>query len=369
MGKCVTHLIVGLGKGGAETTLYQVLKYRNDTSIQHKVISFGAAHYYEEPIRELGIELVDLQLKKRPATSLWKAFQAIKGTNTLCCWMYHANLIGYYLGKLAGVERIVWCIRHSSLDKKNTKEFTLRINRWCVKLSRNVTAVAYNGEAARRAHEAAGYDERKSVVLGNGCDCTAYHPDPAAGRVLRQDLGISAEERIILSVTRNHPIKDIPTFLCAFSELKKKLPDTVAVLCGNKVTPEDKHMSELCQSSSLKIGEDVYLLGLRDDVPQLMAGCDLFVLHSASEAFPNVLIQAMACGCLCVSTDVGDAKKVLSQTEWVVEPGNAAVLASRMENLLKLDLKKSQMLRRQNRERVQEAFEIKRVVKDYEELF
>ena len=66
MGKRVTHLIAGLGKGGAETMLYQSLKYRSQSDTSYQVVSFGETHYYEVFIRELGIEVVDLNLRKNP---------------------------------------------------------------------------------------------------------------------------------------------------------------------------------------------------------------------------------------------------------------------------------------------------------------
>ena len=94
MPKRVTHLIAGLGLGGAETMLYQLLLHRKDNSIIHRVISLGAETYYEQPIKDLGIDLIVVPFKKNPIGSISKIKKLIKDTDTLCCWMYYGNFIG-----------------------------------------------------------------------------------------------------------------------------------------------------------------------------------------------------------------------------------------------------------------------------------
>lgn len=368
MSKRVTHLTVGLGKGGAETMLYQVLKHRTDMSIQYRVISLGAAHYYEKPIRELGIDVIEVPFRKKPIPSLWRIFRTLRNTDTLCCWMYHANLIGYYLGRLAGVKRIVWNVRHSNLDPTVNSATTLKINRWCAKRSAKVAVIAYNGQQARKVHEEIGYCSEKGIVLNNGVDCAEFKPMPEAGTLLRAELGIRDDQQIILSVTKNHPIKDIPTFIQAFALLHKEKSNTVAVMCGGGVEASDKRISGLCLKNGLTIGEDIFLLGMRHDVPQLLEGCDLYVLHSAGEAFPNTLIQAMACGCLCVATDVGDVRRILNDDLFICAPLEPKTLVGKITEALHLPDEEKTAAKEKNRSRAVSKYSIQSVVKAYEEI-
>lgn len=368
MRRTVTHLITDLGKGGAETMLYQVLKYRTDKELTHRVISLGGAHYYEGPIRELGIPVTVLPLRTRPLSSLFRLPRLLRDSDTLCCWMYHANFLGYLAAKLAGVPRVVWCIRHSTLDQALNKKLTLFLNRICARWSRHVAVVSYNGEQSRLAHEAIGYAPQKSRVLSNGCDSEEYAPDDAAQEALCRELGLARERRVILSVTKNTPIKDVPTFLRAFGTLHQKRADTVAVLCGSGVDPGNRQLVALCAEEGLQVGQDIFLLGLRHDVPKLLAACGLYVLHSAGEAFPNALIQAMSCGCLCVATDVGDVQRILNDDSCVVPPCNAGALANKMAALLALPETIAKQMRARNRQIIQEKFDIHKIVKDYEEL-
>ena len=372
--RTVTHLIAGLGLGGAETMLYQVLSHRRDENIKHRVISLGAESYYEQPIRDLGIDLTVLPFKKEPVRSFRKIKNQIKQSDVLCCWMYAANLIGglTFRGVPDGSgKKIIWNIRHSNLDRKNNSRKTLAINDFCAKLSGKIDVIAYNGEAAREVHEAAGYTGKKAVVLENGCDLEAYLPDGSAGASLRRELGQDDAVRIVLSVAKDDPIKDLPTFIEAFGKLKSKNgnDDLIAVMCGRGVMPQNDRLARLFERTGLTAGKDVFLLGLRHDVPRLLAGGDLYVLHSAGEAFPNTLIQAMACGCLCVTTDVGDAGRILMDRDLTVPPGDPARLAEAMAAALSLGEEAKAEKRERNREIVREKYDIRNVVKQYEDLF
>ena len=369
MGRRVTHLIIGLGKGGAETMLYQILANQTDKDIAYSVVSLGISHYYEPMIKDLGVELIELELTKRPIQALWRSFREFRKADVLCCWMYHANFLGYYLGRLARVPRMIWCIRHSNLDPKLNKSRTLWINKVCAKKSRNVDCIAYNGNRARAVHEGCGYCPEHAVVLDNGCDCNEFVPIDGAKARLQKELHLPTNKRIILSVAKDHPIKDVPTFIKAFSLIHEKLPDTVAVMCGMGIENGNSDLFSVINENDLKIGKDVFLLGMRHDVPALMSASDLFILHSAGEAFPNTLLQAMSCACLCVATDVGDVRRILGQDDLVVESVNAKAMAEKAIGLLTLSETEAREKKHRNRNIVLKKFDIHQIVKGYEELF
>ena len=94
--------------------------------------------------------------------------------------------------------------------------------------------------------------------------------------------------------------------------MKQRCFDFTAVLVGKNLDNDNHDLVSIIEENSLS--SRIHLLGTRNDIPAVMNGIDLFVLSSISEAFPNVLNEAMACGTPCISTDVGDASFIIKNT-------------------------------------------------------
>jgi glycosyltransferase involved in cell wall biosynthesis len=118
--------------------------------------------------------------------------------------------------------------------------------------------------------------------------------------------------------------------------------------------------------------DHVQLLGRRNDIPKIMNALDLHVLPSASEAFPNVVAEAMACGTPCVVTDVGDAAYIVGDTGWVVPACDPKELAAAIATALqeKFSYCADWQQRCQNsRDRIQNNFDIQTMVKNYQQVW
>jgi glycosyltransferase involved in cell wall biosynthesis len=109
--------------------------------------------------------------------------------------------------------------------------------------------------------------------------------------------------------------------------------------------------------------KNVLPLGIRQDIPTLMSAADLYVSSSRTESFPNVLGEAMLCETPCLATDVGSCREIIGDTGFVV-PLDADLMAEKIRQMLEkpLDGKKA-------RERIIGLFDIKKIVKLYEEEF
>jgi glycosyltransferase involved in cell wall biosynthesis len=114
---------------------------------------------------------------------------------------------------------------------------------------------------------------------------------------------------------------------------------------------------------------NTHLLGLRNDIPALMATLDVLASSSYGEAFPNVLGEAMACGVPCAVTDVGDSAYIVGDTGRVVASGDMHGLAAALEELLALPLPEKAALSERARARVAEHFEIGAIVRRYEDFY
>jgi glycosyltransferase involved in cell wall biosynthesis len=100
-----------------------------------------------------------------------------------------------------------------------------------------------------------------------------------------------------------------------------------------------------------------------------MSATDLYVLHSAGEAFPNVLIQAMACEKVCITTDVGDAKIILGDENFVIAPKNSCELEHKIKYAMSLSNAEKEQIGKKNRQRVLDNYTIQAIVKEYEKIY
>jgi glycosyltransferase involved in cell wall biosynthesis len=111
------------------------------------------------------------------------------------------------------------------------------------------------------------------------------------------------------------------------------------------------------------------LLGERSDIPAVLSAMDVFCLSSVNEAFPNVVVEAMAMGVPCVVTRAGDAAEILGDDEFVVPVQDSSALSDallRLSNLLPADRVK---LGEKGAKKVRKEYEINEVRRKYEKVY
>ena len=101
-----------------------------------------------------------------------------------------------------------------------------------------------------------------------------------------------------------------------------------------------------------------------------MNGLDIHILTSKSEAFPNVVVEAMACKTPCIATNVGDCSSIIGDTGWLAPPQNPIKLARVIEIALsEIGKKKWKKRRNQARLRIKRNFDISRMIKSFNNLW
>jgi glycosyltransferase involved in cell wall biosynthesis len=196
--------------------------------------------------------------------------------------------------RLAGVPRIVVRVGLES-DTPRSLKYRVALNRW-------VDGVAVNGKRMVAAFTSLdGLDSSKVRVIWNGVE--AHHP-PSDPMKLRQDLGIGANRFLIGTVARLARQKRIDRLL----EVTSLLPDVYCIIAGDGTRRDELHE----KMRALKIEERVRFLGNRDDVGNVFAALDVFVVTSETEGLSNAMLEAMSYGIPVVSTDVSGAQDALA---------------------------------------------------------
>ena len=329
-------IITGTGVGGAEIMLHKVLT-RLSPEFKPHVISMNLVGEIGEKIRALGIPVESLDM--RPGVPDPVAFiRLIRDLRRLKpdlvhTWMYHADLMGGVAARLARVPALAWCIRHSNLAPADNKSQILAVVRANAFLSHRVPdRILCCSEAARKIHVACGYAPEKMVVIPNGFDLAHFKPDPNARLSVRAELGLPLETALVGLIGRWDPQKNHAGFFAAAATLHLRRPDVHFLLAGHGVDGNNQTIQRTLGANGLTAV--THLLGLRDDIPRLMAALDVLASSSSyGEAFPNVLGEAMASGVPCAVTDVGDSAYIVGDTGRVVSSGDMEGLAHAIDSL------------------------------------
>ncbi len=367
----VLHIISGLDVGGAETFLLRLIPHLQNAGFQSSVIYLSGEGQLVSDYRKAGINVYACRLDRGLAAvvGLCKLFSRVKSEkpDLIQTWMYHADLVGCILGILFR-KRVFWGVRQSNLGPQLNKRSTLFVARICSLISKYLPrSIIYNSEAARVSHESIGYSRSKAEVVHNGIDWQRFTEEPSAGRLIRTELGIPQNALVVGHIARYDPQKDHETLLKAVPVVRAKLPNVHFVLVGKGIT-----WSNVELFSKFDHAEDsrwLHLVGPRSDIANLLASTDIVCSSSRGESFPNVVLEAMASGIPCVSTNVGDVAKLIGETGIIVQPEAPSALADSCISLLSCSPDNRRKLGEKARQRVLNHFSIEKTAARFVEIY
>jgi len=175
-------------------------------------------------------------------------------------------------------------------------------------LDRFASAVVCVSRALRDTYLGTGrIRPEKLVVVHNGVDVASFEEATRRRDEHRRHLGLGPEARAILAVSVLRPGKGLEDLLQALPTVVAAVPESVLLVAGDGPLRDRLQV----EADELGLGRGVRWLGFRRDVPALLAASDLFVLPSHEDAFPTVLLEAMAAGLPVVATDVGGVPEIM----------------------------------------------------------
>lgn len=364
----VLHVITGLSQGGAEAMLVKLIAATDKRLVSHVVVSLIPGGVHRAAIEGMGVPVRDLGMRRgRPTLLTLLALRRLiarLAPDVIHGWMYHGALAAL----LAAGGRPVIAGIHSSLGSGTASPWlTRRVIGSLGRLSGRAARVCYVSAVSRAQHEAAGYAPARALVIPNGFDCDRFAPRAADRAAVRAALGVADDAVLIGHLGRHHPVKDHAGLIAAFARVAAIRPDVRLALAGPGVTAETPALAAAVAASGA--GDRIFLLGERRDPERLANGFDVLAQSSLSEAFPNVLGEAMACGIPCVATDVGDSARIVGETGLMVPPGDPAALAEGVRRMAALGPEGRARLGRAARARVVERFGLDEIAATYARLY
>lgn len=312
----VCQVINSYHVGGAETVALNLARGLDPERYESLVVAAAEPRRDEEPemrrrFREAGIPAYSLYHQRYGSlAALWDLFwflrrhrpQIVHGHNR------PTDAWAYKLGKLAGVPHRFWT-RHLVYH-----QFRPRLLKRYRNLGREVPVIAAVSDAVRDHvidHEHMPADRVQVVV--NGIDTARFRPlNEDQRQAKRGELGLEADQIMLLQVGRLAQQKAPDAFLELIADLRERNPRIRGFLCGagplaDELTPR-------------AAAAGVTMLGLRNDVPELLGACDLVVSCSRVEGLPLNIMEAMASGAAFAGPEL-DQIRQLVRTEPLLARG------------------------------------------------
>lgn len=199
------------------------------------------------------------------------------------------------------------------------------------------------------------------ILIPNGVDVEAFQP--ACQEEARRQVGIARETLVYCFAGALRPEKNLSLLVDAFAGAA--MPDSLLLVVGEGECRQE--IEQLVRARGL--GKRVMLVGHVNDVRPYLHAADVFVMSSHTEQASMALLEAMACGLPCVTTDVGDSAAILGHPgePWVVPRGDRAALAAALRQVADAGLRAQRGAA--NRERCCRHYTRQGTITRYEEIW
>jgi len=350
--------------GGAESLLVNLIK-KLENNYKITIIYLIGKGTYKSELKQTSSEVFKLNL-----VSLFKTLKIIyKNPDTIIQgWMYHGNIVATLLHLLTfGRARLFWTIHHSAKHYANESLKHLLLLKLTAILSPLPEAIVFVSEFIKQEHLLYGYKNHNMQVIHNGVDTSLFKRNEEAAKNLRHSLNIPYEAIIIGTVGRNNPVKDYRTFFRAASLFIKQHQNIHIIIVGRDLS-FSQFPNELKDLTPEQLNR-IHLLGERKDIPAILSLIDIFVLTSISESFSISLIEALAAGCCCVSTDIIFYADLFPEALTVFPPYDYQSLVKCVEKYIYMSKEQRNIIGKEVNLQVEKYFSLSQTTNDYKQLW
>jgi glycosyltransferase involved in cell wall biosynthesis len=360
----VAHVIGRLRTGGAERQLVNYLLAADRREFRHTVICLVERGELADRVEAAGIPVVPLRIRTRCAPfHLLRLVRWLKRENAAVVHthMHHAALWGRLAGRLAGVPVLVTTEHGKELWKNSLRVAVDRgLSRW----TQRHIAVSQDGMDIRRRRERIAAD--RILIIPNGVPIPADPVNTPGRHRIREEFGLTSRTPLLGTVGRLVRAKGCEHLLGALQILRREFPDLRWLAVGDG----DQRASLAALAADMRLSDAVIWAGMRDDVGDLLAAMDVWVMSSVREGLPIALLEAMAFQKPIVATRVGGIPDAVRDgcEAILVEPADPDALARAVSEMLG-EPRRAEALAAAARQRAISEYSIERVARRIEEVY
>jgi len=323
----ILYLTTDSRVGGAEKNIITLVTHLNKDKYESRVVALLSGGELIERLRGCGIKVECLGMRSKfDLRVCFRLYRLIKDNkiDILHTYLFHANILGRIVGRLARVPVIISSIR--VMERRRYHLWIDWLTNWMVDRETCVCEAV-----TKFAIEKGNIRAEKLMTIPNVIDAQQYDLNIDLEKKKRE-LGVEANYPILGVVARLDEQKGHIYLLRAMPRIMEEYPAAALLVIGDG--PLRKNLENFC--SKLEITKQVKFLGVRDDIKDIMALIDVFILPSLWEGMPNVLLEAMALKRPIVATRVGGVEELIEDKKSgiLVAPADEKSLAEAIVHIL-----------------------------------
>lgn len=207
----------------------------------------------------------------------------------------------------------------------------------------------------------------KIRVIYNGVDSMKFHPIADSSSGLERHKGFPLRRPTLVYVGRLELLKDILSLIQAVEQVRKAYPNILCMIYGSST---DLEYAGACSKMvrEFKLEDNIRFMGNTAHPEEAYNSGDIVVLSSIREGFPYTVVEAMSCGKVVVSTDVGGVREALEGCGMLVTSRHPNELGRAIVNLLG-DRRKRNEMEAAALKKIDEKFSLGRSIAEYLSLY
>ena len=356
----VMHVICELNPGGMEFGVVKLVNRLNQQRVRSAICSTKPAGEMKRLV-DPNVPIIELRRRQGNDPRLvWELYRVFRRErpDIVHTHAWGTLLEGLIAARLARIPVVVHG-EHGTLQLRPHQRWLQR-HGW----GRVDRVLSVSTRLTDKMAREIGFPAERITTIRNGVDLTRF--SRLARADARATLNLPADAVVIGTVGRLVPVKDQASLLQAVRHLHDDGLFPTVILAGEGPLRQALE----AQIETLRLEQQVRLLGHRPDVETVLAALDVFVLSSASEGLSNTILEAMATGVPVVATAVGGADELVidGSTGLLVPPKDPQALAAALARMLR-DLPAAHEMGCAGRRRVESSFDVARMIDCYESLY
>lgn len=334
----IAFLIGSLRQGGAERQIYETSKLlAKDENNKVSILFYEENNHYE--FSKNNINLIKLESKGK-SDRLFSLYKTVKQNefDFVISFLEKTNLYLGIVGKFLYKRRRTIFIG----SERNTRLIYSNSKKW-----QFISSIAYKGldalivnsnKAKKHISKTINYPNEKILLLRNLLNTDKFKPSD----LLEHDLTlfsnlIDKDKNLFLVPARLHPQKNQHILIDTMKMLLHKDVNNIQfILAGDSKSTYAEKIKKNIEEEQLQ--KQFVFLDKVKNMENLYNLVDFVLLPSLYEGFPNAILEGMACGKICLSTDTSDIKEIIQDKKngFIIVENNATSISKTITEVIKL---------------------------------